>query len=115
VARFHSLNVPFLIGGESGAGGLLAGGLATGVCQAGGKMGKARLGGAFASAAAAAASGVGQVEDKTVMSAAIPPAPTQNNIPMIRISFDILTETDFKEKTKCRWQVRFYPPLEAIR
>jgi hypothetical protein len=33
-ARFHSLNVPFLIGDESGVGGLLAGGLATGICQA---------------------------------------------------------------------------------
>jgi hypothetical protein len=55
-------------------------------------MGKARFGGAFASAAPA--SGVGQVEDKTAMSAAIPPAPTQNNIPMIRISFSTQTDSE---------------------
>lgn len=55
-------------------------------------MGKARLDGAFASAAPA--SGVGQVEDKTAMSAAIPPAPNQNYIPMIRISFSTQTDSE---------------------
>jgi hypothetical protein len=37
---------------------------------------------------------VGQLEDRAAMSAAIPPAPYQNNISMIRISFETQTNSE---------------------